>query len=67
VVTLLGRHRDTFEMKNYLLLAVDLANNKHLEEGKRYFRKALASSPMVCTERGFYAFLKHYIRYTIAN
>jgi glycosyltransferase involved in cell wall biosynthesis/peptidoglycan/xylan/chitin deacetylase (PgdA/CDA1 family) len=66
VVALLGDHKKDFEMKNYLLLAVDLANNNHPGQGKKYLQKAFSCSPGLLAERGFYAFLKHYIRHYIS-
>jgi len=63
VVSLLADHKKSFEMKNYLLLAVDLANTNHPGQGKKYLKMAFLSSPKVIMERGFYAFLKHYTRH----
>ena len=65
IVRLLGKNIGVFVMKNYLLLAVDLTNNKHLDAGLKYFKLALGSSPKIIFEKGFYAFLKHYIRHTL--
>ena len=65
-VSLLGDHKNTFEMKNYLLLAVELANNNHPKEGIQYLRMSFSSSPKVIMERGFFAFLKHYIRHGLS-
>jgi glycosyltransferase involved in cell wall biosynthesis len=62
VIELLNGHKDFFVMKNYLLLAVGLTINNHLKLGKKYFAKAFFSSPKVVFERGFYAFLKYYIK-----
>jgi glycosyltransferase involved in cell wall biosynthesis len=67
VATLLGKNRNIFEMKNYLLLSVDLVNNNYLELGHKYFKKALLSSPKIIFERGFYAYIKHYIRHTFSG
>ena len=50
-------------MKNYLLLAVDLVNNNFKSLGMKYLRLAAASSPEIIFERGFYAFIKHYLRH----
>ena len=66
VVALLGDHKNTFKMKNYLLLAVELANNNHPKEGIKYLRMSFSSSPKLILERGFYAFLKHYIRHGLS-
>ena len=62
ILALLGDKKGFFEMKNYLLLAVDLAHHGHLSPGIKYLRKAIAASPRIIYERGFYAFLKHYLR-----
>ena len=66
VIALLGNHKETFVMKNYLLLAVELANNKHPKEGIKYLQKSFSSSPKVLSERGFYAFFKHYFRHSLS-
>lgn len=65
ILALLGKNRNVFEMKNYLMLAVDLMNNNYQELGKQYLRKSLTSSPKIVFERGFYAFLKHYFRHSV--
>ena len=66
VVSLLGSDKGFFEMKNYLILAVDLALNRHLGQGRVYMAKSFRSSPRVVFERGFYAFLKYYIKHTLS-
>ena len=66
VLALLGSNRSFFEMKNYLMLAVDLVNNNYLELGQKYFKTALAKSPKVIFERGFYAYLKHFFRQRVS-
>ena len=63
VVALMGKNKDVFVMKNYLLLAVDLVNNNFKSLGMKYLRLAAASSPEIIFERGFYAFIKHYLRH----
>ena len=66
IVALLGQHKNIFEMKNYLLLAVELVHHNHPKEGIKYLRMSFASSPKVIAERGFYAFVKHYIRHSLS-
>lgn len=61
VMRLLGSHKDFFVMKNYLMLAVDLVNNKSLALSREYLLKAFKSSPGIIFEKGFYAFIKHYL------
>ena len=66
VVKLLGKNKGVFVMKNYLLLAVSLVNNNNLDLGMTYLKKALNSSTRIISERGFYAFIKHYARHTLS-
>jgi glycosyltransferase involved in cell wall biosynthesis len=66
VVKLLGEHLDTFLMKNYLLLAVDLTDKSHLKAGRKYFLRAATNSPKIVLERGFYAFIKHYLKHSLS-
>lgn len=66
VIKLLKGNKGAFFMKNYLMLAVDLANNGELKPAQQYFNKAVASSPRIFLERGFYAFLKHYARHALS-
>jgi len=66
VVELLGNHKHIFEMKNYLLLAVDLALNGHLRLGRKYIIMAFKRSPKVIFERGFYAFIKHFLIHSLS-
>ena len=66
VLNLLKEKKGFFEMKNYLLLAVDLVYNKHLAPGKKYMQIAMSRSPKVFFERGFYAFIKHYLRHSLS-
>ena len=65
VIKLLGKNKGVFVMKNYLLLAVSLVNNNNLKLGFQYLKKAFISSPKIIFERGFYAFVKHYVRHII--
>ena len=65
IANFLGKNKNVFVMKNYLLLSVDLVNNNHLKLGFQYLKMAIMSSPKIIFERGFYAFLKHYIRHTL--
>lgn len=66
VVALLGKQKGHFVMKNYLLLAVDLAINNHRRLGLKYLQKAFSNSPMVVFEKGFYAFIKHFLRHSLS-
>lgn len=66
VVALLGKSKNKFVMKNYLLLAVDLAVNGHLQEARKYMILSSSYSPQVIFERGFYAFIKHYLRHSLS-
>ena len=63
VLALLGKHKGFFEMKNYLLLGVELSVGGHLELGRKYLAESVRRSPKVIFERGFYAFIKHYLRH----
>jgi glycosyltransferase involved in cell wall biosynthesis len=66
VVFLLSDNKGFFEMKNNLILAVDLALHRHLDQSRMYMAKCFHSSPKVILERGFYAFLKYYIKHTLS-
>jgi hypothetical protein len=55
----LGEDFSSFIMKNYLILAVDLAANGHKKEALSYLILSLKSSKKVVFERTFYAILKH--------
>jgi glycosyltransferase involved in cell wall biosynthesis len=66
VLSLLGKHKDVFVMKNYLILAVSLVNNNNPGLGYKYLRLAFASSPALIFQRGFFAFLKHYAKYMLS-
>jgi len=66
VLSLLGNNKGFFVMKNYLILAVDLALNRHLDLSRKYMAICFRSSPRVVFERGFFAFLKYYIKHTLS-
>jgi glycosyltransferase involved in cell wall biosynthesis len=66
VVNFLGENLGYFKMKTYLLLAVDLALNRHLRQSREYMAKCFSSSPKVIFERGFYAFLKYNIKHSLS-
>lgn len=66
VVALLNDHKNAFEMKNYLMLSVDLAVNGHLKTSRKYFLMACSSSPAIILERGFYAFIKYNIKHILS-
>lgn len=57
----LGENIGYFIMKNYLILAVDLAANGHKKEAKYYVKKAFKTSKLILLERTFFATLKHLI------
>jgi glycosyltransferase involved in cell wall biosynthesis len=65
VLALLGEHKNIFVMKNYLILAVSLVNNNNLKLGRQYLKKAFYYSPNIVFERGFYAYVKHYLRHSL--
>jgi glycosyltransferase involved in cell wall biosynthesis len=66
ILVLLGTHKNVFIMKNFLILAVDLIINNHRKSGLKYICKAFSYSPQVLFERGFYAFIKYYIRHAFS-
>jgi glycosyltransferase involved in cell wall biosynthesis len=55
----LGENIGYFIMKNYLILAVDLAANGHKKEAKYYVKKAFKASKLILLERTFFATIKH--------
>lgn len=55
----LGENKGYFIMKNYLILAVDLAANGHKIEAKYFIKKAYRESKLLFFERTFYATVKH--------
>ncbi len=61
VCKFLGNDYEYFLMKNYLILAVDLAANGHKKEAKYYVKKAFKASKLILLERTFFATLKHLI------
>ena len=61
IIGLLGKHRNYFVMKNYLLLSLDLVIHDHVSLALNYITISLRSSPLLLCERGFYAFIKHLI------
>ena len=62
LVTFLGKQKNTFVMKNYLLLAVDLVINKHQTLARKYLKMAFDSSSSVLIEKGFLVFIKYYAK-----
>tara|TARA_R110002072_G_scaffold20688_4_gene74876 strand:+ start:34541 stop:35422 length:882 start_codon:yes stop_codon:yes gene_type:complete len=48
-------------MKNYLWLAVDLANNEHKKKSWRFLKLALKKSKSALFQRSFFATIKHLI------
>ena len=55
----LGRDIHYFFMRNYLILAVDLAYNKHKRKAVRYLWIAAKNSPVAITQKVFWATVKH--------
>jgi glycosyltransferase involved in cell wall biosynthesis len=55
----LGKDYPYFIMRNYLILAVDLAYNGHKRKGFFYLRKALREHISALKQRVFWATLKH--------
>ncbi len=55
----LGEFLSYFVMKNYLILAVDLAVNGYKKEAIHYLKLSLKSSKKLFLERAFYATIKH--------
>ena len=62
VLLLLGKHKKTFLMKNYLILAVDLAINRYRFLSVKYLAKGFVNSPALVFERGFFAFAKYFFK-----
>jgi len=48
-------------MKNYLILAVDLASNKHKKLALKYIKISINNSIRIIFEKSFYATIKHLI------
>jgi hypothetical protein len=61
VVSFLGTNYHYFLMRNYLILAVELANNNHKKEAIQYLYTASKSSLKSVWDISFYATLKHLI------
>ena len=61
----LGNNYSYFVMKNYLILAVDLAATKHVNLSIQYLRKSFSFSTRVIFERTFWASLYHIIKNSI--
>lgn len=57
----LGNDYHYFIMRNYLILAVDLAYNGHKRKGLFYLRKALHKHKSALMQRVFWATLKHLV------
>ncbi len=55
----LGSSISYFMMRNYLILAVDLAYNKHKRKAFKYLITATKNSPKAVTQKVFWATLKH--------
>lgn len=61
VVKYLGKKRNYWIMKHLLLLAVELAVNKHKKDALIFLMKSLPYSWRIFYQRSFYATLKHLI------
>lgn len=61
VVRFLSNQLGYFKMRNYLILAVDLASNGHKSKAKKYMLKAIKNSKKAFFQRVFWATLKHLI------
>ena len=57
----LGNDYRYFVMRNYLILAVDLAYNSHKKKGFFYLKKAFREHKSAISQRVFWATLKHLI------
>ena len=57
----LGSDYRYFVMRNYLILAVDLAYNNHKRKGFHYLRKAFREHKSALKQRVFWATLKHLV------
>lgn len=60
--TYLGNDWNYFKMRNYLVLAVDLAFNKHRKKAIQYTLKAIVTHPSALSQRLFWATIKHITR-----
>lgn len=61
IVQFLGAKLGYFKMKNYLLLAVELAANNHKKDAIHFLKKAVRASWKCIFQRSFYATIKHLI------
>lgn len=61
ILKFLGRKINYFLMKNYLLLAVDIASTGDRYKTSKYLLKAMWHNIRFITERSFYATIKHLI------
>lgn len=61
IVQFLGAKLGYFKMKNYLLLAVELASNNHKKDAIHFLKKAVRASWKCFFQRSFYATIKHLI------
>ncbi|TSJ39870.1 glycosyltransferase family 2 protein [Fluviicola chungangensis] len=58
---MIGSSKKYFLMRNYLVLSVDLAYNRHKKKAVTYVWKASKQHPLVFFQRVFWATLKHLI------
>lgn len=61
VVAFLSGKSGYFKMRNYLILAVDLASNKHKSKARKYLFIAFRNSKKAVFQRVFWATLKHLV------
>ncbi len=59
IVKFLGPNLSYFRMKNYLILAVDLAYNKHKKKAFHYLRMAVKENKTAIFNKVFWATIKH--------
>ncbi len=61
LMSFLGDKSSYFIMKNYSILAVDLALNKHKKEAIKYLKLAIKADKSIYATKTFYATLKHLV------
>lgn len=58
---MIGSSKKYFLMRNYLILSVDLAYNRHKKKAVRYIWKASKQHPSILFQRVFWATVKHLV------
>lgn len=59
IVNYLGKELSYFKMKNYLILAVDLAYQNHKKKALKYLKTAIKTNKKAIFNRVFWATIKH--------